>query len=249
MTTSQLPLGVEGETVYPLEPLSAGDAMDLFTQRAVQRRRSFVIDDDSAPIVEALCRSLDGLPLAIELAAARIKALSVQEISRRLTDRFALLGNPTARGPERHRTLRAAIAWSYDLLFPDDKRGLWALSCFSDGAPLPAVEHVLVEIGVPAAASLDVIERLADRSFVRLEVGVGGAVRYRLLDSVREFAAEQLREAGLADVAGRAHAQWFAAAADRAADGGRGPATVGLRGVGQERKVQHRRRPVLGSGQ
>ncbi len=223
LTTSQLPLGVEGETVYPLEPLSAGDAMELFTQRAVQRRRSFVIDDDSAPIVEALCRSLDGLPLAIELAAARIKALSVQEISRRLTDRFALLGNPTARGPERHRTLRAAIGWSYDLLFPDDKRGLWALSCFADGAPLSAVEHVLVEIGVPAAASLDVIERLADRSFVRLEVGIGGAVRYRLLDSVREFAAEQLREAGLADVAGRAHAQWFAAAADRAADGGRGP--------------------------
>jgi tetratricopeptide (TPR) repeat protein len=84
------------------------------------------------------------------------------------------------------------------------------------------VEHVLVEIGVPEAASLDVIERLADRSFVRLELGVGGAVRYRLLDSVRVFAADQLRAAGLSDVAGRAHAQWFATAADRAADGGRG---------------------------
>jgi len=222
LATSQRQLGVDGETVYPLEPLSAQDAVDLFTQRAVQRRRSFVIDNDSAPIVDALCRSLDGLPLAIELAAARIKALSVQEISRRLTDRFSLLGNPAARGPERHRTLRAAIAWSYDLLFPDDKQGLWALSCFSDGAPLPAVEHVLVEIGVPAAASLDVIERLADRSFVRLEIGVGGGVRYRLLDSVREFAAERLREAELADVADRAHAHWFAAAADRAANGGRG---------------------------
>jgi tetratricopeptide (TPR) repeat protein len=118
--------------------------------------------------------------------------------------------------------LRAAIAWSYDLLFPDDKRGLWALSCFSDGAPLPAVEYVLEKFGVPAAASLDVIERLADRSLVRLELGIGGTVRYRLLDSVRVFAAEQLGQAGLTDLAGRAHANWFADAANRAATGGRG---------------------------
>jgi len=185
LTTSQLPLGLDGEVIYGLEPLSPDDAVALFTRRAVERRRSFVIDADVEPVVQALCRSLDGLPLAIELAAARTKALSVQEISRRLADRFSLLGNPTARGPERHRTLRAAIGWSYDLLFPDDKRGLWALSSFADGAPLAAVEHVLVEIGVPEAASLDVIERLADRSFVRLELGIGDAVRYRLLDSVR----------------------------------------------------------------
>jgi tetratricopeptide (TPR) repeat protein len=215
-------LGLDGEVVYPLEPLATADSVTLFTQRAIERRGSFAIDVDTAPIVEALCRSLDGLPLAIELAAARIKVLSVQEISRRLGDRFTLLADPTDRGPERHRTLRAAISWSYDLLFPDDQRGLWALSCFSDGAPLAAVEYVLGALGIPSTVALDVIARLVDRSLARLEVGARGAVRYRLLDSVRAFATDQLRTAGASDVAGRAHAQWFADAAVLATSGGRG---------------------------
>ena len=113
-----------------------------------------------------LCRSLDGLPLAIELAAARTKTLSIEEISRRLDDRFSVLRDPTSRRPERRRALKATIQWSYELLFPDDQRGLWALATFAGGAPLPAVEFVLEALDVPASAAIDVVGRLASRSLV-----------------------------------------------------------------------------------
>jgi predicted ATPase/DNA-binding SARP family transcriptional activator len=222
LATSQLPLGMDGEAVYSLEPLSIADSVVLFTQRATQHRKSFSLDVDTGEIVEAVCRSLDGLPLAIELAAARAKALSVHEIARRLGDRFTLLNDPTSHRPPRQRTLRAAIAWSYDLLFPDDQRGLWAFACFSGGAPLAAAEDVLAALGVPPASAVDVVGRLADRCLVSVDVGTGGAVRYRLLDSVRAFSMDRLREAGLADVALGAHASWFAVSAAQAADGARG---------------------------
>ena len=113
-----------------------------------------------------LCRSLDGLPLAIELAAARTKTLSIEEITRRLDDRFSVLSDPTSRKPERRRALRSTIGWSYELLFPDDQRGLWALATFAGGAPLPAVESVLEALDVPASAAIDVVGRLASRSLV-----------------------------------------------------------------------------------
>ena len=103
-----------------------------------------------------LCRSLDGLPLAIELAAARTRTLSIEEITRRLDDRFSVLSDPTSRRPERRRALKATIGWSYELLFPDDQRGLWALATFAGGAPLPAVESVLEALDVPASAAIDV---------------------------------------------------------------------------------------------
>ncbi len=222
LATSRVPLGVDGEAVYPLEPLALADSVALFAQRAAQQRRSFSLDADTRHVVEAVCRSLDGLPLAIELAAARSKVLSVQEIARRLGDRFTLLSDPTGRRPPRQRTLGAALAWSYDLLLPDDQRGLWALACFSGGAPLAAVEDVLAALGVPVATAVDVVGRLADRSLVGVDVAAGGAVRYRLLDSVREYGVARLREAGLADVASGAHAAWFAAAAARAGPGSRG---------------------------
>ena len=224
LATSQVALGVDGELVHPLAPLGNADSVALFTRLASEHRRTFRLDAESAPTVEAVCRSLDGLPLAIELAAARAKTLSVQEIARRLDDRFVLLSDPAGRRPVRHRTLRGAIAWSYDLLFPDDQRGLWAVAVFADGAPLAAVEQVLTALGVPVAAALDVIGRLADRSLLDVEVGQAGAVRYRLLDSVREFSVEQLHAAGLADVARQAHASWFADAAAQTARGVRSPA-------------------------
>ena len=151
LATSQRPLGIDEEAVYHLEPLTVADSIELFIERAAQQRRSFQVDAETRPVVEAVCRSLDGLPLAIELAAARVKALSVQEIARRLEDRFALLSDPTSHRPERQRALGAAIAWSYDLLFPDDQRGLWALACFAGGAPLSAVESVLLAIGCAAS--------------------------------------------------------------------------------------------------
>ena len=163
LCTSQIPLYVDGETVFDLAPLALPDAVELFTRRAAAQRPGSPSADDA---VLDLCRSLDGLPLAIELAAARTKTLSLEDISRRLDDRFAVLSDPTSRRPERRRSLRSTIRWSYDLLFPDDQRGLWALATFAGGAPLPAVEFVLEALGVPAAAAIDVVGRLASRSLV-----------------------------------------------------------------------------------
>ena len=174
-----------------------------------------------------VCCSLDGLPLAIELAAARTRTLSIEEIIRRLDDRFPVLSDPTSRRPERRRSLRSTIRWSYELLFPDDQRGLWALATFAGGATLPAVEFVLAALEVPAAAAIDVIGRLASRSLLIVyedhdaalsadapSIGVPRhPIRYRLLDSIRAFALEAMTEAGMAEVALAAHAGWFANAA------------------------------------
>jgi predicted ATPase/DNA-binding SARP family transcriptional activator len=200
LATSQVALGLDGEAVHELRPLALPDAVALFAARA----------DRASGDVEALCRALDGLPLAIELAAGRTRTLSVSEIGRRLDDRFAVLSDPVSRGPERHRTLRATIAWSYDLLFPDDQRGLWALAGFADGAPLPAVETVLEGLDVPAATAIDVLGRLAARSLVIVEDD-----RYRLLDSIRAYA----HEVGEMDTALAAQAAWYADQADRSTAG------------------------------
>jgi predicted ATPase/DNA-binding SARP family transcriptional activator len=217
VATSQAPLGVDGEAVHFLDPLPLPDSVTLFADRAARTRPRFTLDDDTAATVETVCRSLDGLPLAIELAAARVKSLSVTEIARRLDDRFSLLQDPTSRRPPRRRALAAAIAWSYDQLFPDDQRGLWALSCFAGGAPVAAAERVVTALGVPGAAAADSLARLADRSMLSVETDGDGATRYRLLDSIRAFAADRLAEAGLAGDAAAAHAAWFAEAADRCA--------------------------------
>jgi predicted ATPase/DNA-binding SARP family transcriptional activator len=205
LATSQVVLGLDGGAVLELAPLALGDAVALFGRRAPR--------PGAAAEVEQLCRALDGLPLAIELAAARTRTLSLAQITRRLDDRFAVLSDPASRKPERRRALRATIGWSYDLLFPDDQRGLWALAAFTGGAPLDAAEAVLDALGVPAAAAIDVIGRLASRSLVIVEDGEGGTPRFRLLDSIRAFALDALAAAGLTATARDAHAAWYAAAA------------------------------------
>ena len=210
LATSQVPLGTEEEVVFHLEPLSPEDSVAMFWARAHEMRRQLVVDAETTAVVEDVCRALDGLPLAIELAAARVRSLSMQEIARRLDHRFALLQDPTSRQPERRRALASAIGWSYDLLFPDDQRGLWALSCFAGSASLSAVEHVLVALEVPADAAVDTLARLADRSLISIDSSEDGTVRYRLLDSIRAYAVERLAEAGLAEVTRRAHADWYA---------------------------------------
>jgi tetratricopeptide (TPR) repeat protein len=199
-----------------LQPLAAADAVSLFAARAAARR---AVDDEQ---VAAVCRAVDNLPLAIELAAARTRSLSVGEIAKRLDDRFALLTDPTGRRPSRRGALREAIAWSYDLLFPDDQRGLWALSCFAGGAPLDAAERVIAALDVPAPASLDVFDRLVDRSLTTTELDAIGAVRYGLLDSIRSYAEERLDEAGARAGAQGAHARWVADLAARADGEARG---------------------------
>jgi predicted ATPase/DNA-binding SARP family transcriptional activator len=219
LCTSQVPLDVDGEVVFELAPLALADSVELFGRRADAHRMHHASSagDDA---VQVLCRSLDGLPLAIELAAARTKTLSIEQITRRLDDRFNVLSDPTSRRPERRRALKATIRWSYDLLFPDDQRGLWALATFSGGAPLPAVEFVLEALGVPAAAAIDVVGRLASRSLVIVDdEGVSMTVRYRLLDSIRAFAIDAMTDAGLSESALAAHAVWFADAAGSSTQG------------------------------
>jgi predicted ATPase/DNA-binding SARP family transcriptional activator len=211
LCTSQLALEIHGEAVFELAPLALSDAVELFALRAVRHGDPSEVHD--------LCRSLDGLPLAIELAAARTKTLPVEEIARRLEDRFSVLSDPTSRKPERRRALRATIRWSYELLFPDDKRGLWALATFTVGAPLPAVECVLEALDVPPSTAIDVVGRLTSRSLVIVDDGGGSVPRYRLLDSIRAFAIEAMTDAGLTDRGLDAHAAWFAAAAGSSTQG------------------------------
>ncbi len=224
LCTSQVPLGVDGETVFELAPLALSDAVALFTRRASARRTNQLVGA-ADEVIQELCRSLDGLPLAIELAAARTKTLSIEEITRRLDDRFNVLSDPTSRKPERRRALRATIGWSYELLFPDDKRGLWALAAFAGGAPLSAVEFVLGALEVPASAAIDVIGRLASRSLVSVDDDDPSLpVRYRLLDSIRAFALEAMSDEGLTERALAAHAKWFAGAAASSTQGVRSSA-------------------------
>jgi predicted ATPase/DNA-binding SARP family transcriptional activator len=229
LCTSQVPLDVDGEVVFELAALGLADSVDLFNRRASAQLRSHVAQPD-AEQVHDLCRSLDGLPLAIELAAARTRTLSVEEITRRLEDPFLVLADPTSRKPERRRSLRSTISWSYDLLFPDDQRGLWALATFAGGAPLTAVEFVLEALDVPASAAIDVVGRLAARSLVSVDDSgqtspdsvPGLRLRYRLLDSIRAFALDAMTSAGLTERARAAHAAWYAEAADSSTDGVRG---------------------------
>ncbi|MEO8693404.1 MAG: BTAD domain-containing putative transcriptional regulator [Acidimicrobiales bacterium] len=220
LCTTQVPLDIDGEGLFELAPLALEDAVELFTRRATAQRKHKTIGpfDDA---VHELCRSLDGLPLAIELAAARTRTLSIEEITRRIDDRFNVLSDPTSRRPERRRALKATIRWSYELLFPDDQRGLWALATFAGGAPLPAVEFVLASLDVPAAAAIDVVGRLASRSLMIVDEGEGSvsSVRFRLLDSIRAFALEAMADAQLTERARAAHAAWFADAAASSTDG------------------------------
>ena len=219
LATSRRPLGLDGESVRPLAPLPEADAVALFARRAGERGATAV--DPADPAMAQLCRALDGLPLAIELAAARARVLSVPEILERLDDRFALLADESTARPARMRSLSAALAWSYDLLFPDDQRGLWALAQFPAGAPLTGLEHVLPALGVPAGAALDIVTRLVDRSLVDVDAGAG-PTRYRLLDSVRAFAADRAMDAGTAAVVADAVRGWVAALAATVEDGVRG---------------------------
>ncbi len=219
LCTSQVTLDIDGEVVYELTPLGLDDGVELFIRRAGGQRghRATIVSDDA---VQDLCRSLDGLPLAIELAAARTKTLSIEEISRRLDNRFSVLSDPTSRRPERRRALKATIQWSYELLFPDDQRGLWALATFTGGAPLAAVESVLEALDIPAAAAIDVIGRLASRSLVITDDdAISTTVRYRLLDSIRAFAIEAMTDSGLSERALTAHATWFAEQAGSSTQG------------------------------
>lgn len=194
LATSQEPLGVSGETLLPVEPLQQADAVRLFTDRATAADPGFaVVDSETEEIVAAICRRLDGIPLALELAATRVRALGVHALAARLDDRFRVLTAGRRGAPARQQTLRAVIDWSWELLTAPERIVLRRLAAHSDGCTLEAAEAVCAGDGVAREEVLDLLARLVDRSLVARVDGPAGP-RYRLLESVNAYATERLHE-------------------------------------------------------
>jgi non-specific serine/threonine protein kinase len=208
LVTSREPLGISGEHVFRVpglavppadlaDPgqLSAFESVQLFTEHAALQRRGFIIDDANAAEVAAICVRLDGIPLALELAAARLGTLSPLEINARLDQRFRLLTTGSRTALPRHQTLRALIDWSYDLLTPEERSVFSRLSVFAGGWTLDAAEAVASGGGAEWQV-LDLLAALVSKSLVQAEM-IGGSTRYRLLETIRHYAAEHLaRRAG-----------------------------------------------------
>src|SRR5579859_4120484 len=205
LATSLQPLGLPEEHVYALPPLSLpadeltlaqSDAARLFVQRAQEALPSFTLGPDNASAVATICRRLDGLPLALELAAARAKLLSAGQIARRLDNVFGLLTRGSTSSLPRHQTLRATMDWSYGLLTEPEQRLLRQLSAFAGSFTVDMVEAVCGD-GGPARAVVDTLFDLTDKSFIVIhEPAAQGSARIRLLETVRQYAREKLEETG-----------------------------------------------------
>jgi non-specific serine/threonine protein kinase len=194
LATSRQPLDVRGEHTFPVGPLPEADAVELFARRAAAAVPGFTVGEDNRREVAWLCQRLDGIPLAIELAAVQLRALPLPELVRRLDTLFAMLAAGASGALPRHQTLRTAIEWSYELCSPLE-RALWQrLSVFADGFDLAAAEEVCAESDPEREEIISALIGLIDKSVV-LREPTGGA-RYRLLDTIREFGGEQLAAAG-----------------------------------------------------
>ncbi|WP_455712956.1 AfsR/SARP family transcriptional regulator [Streptomyces parvus] len=217
LATSREPLGVPGEFVRPVDPLPDPMALRLLAERGAAARPGFRTDADEATAAACaeICRRLDGLPLAIELAAARLRMLTPRQIADRLDDRFRLLTNGSRTVLPRQQTLRAVVDWSWDLLDAAERAALRRLSVFAGGCSLAAAEEVCAlpaGPGGPAVDSLDVaalLGSLVDKSLVVAAPGDDGEMRYRLLETVGEYAAERLAEAGEREAVERRHLVHF----------------------------------------
>ncbi|HEU5314550.1 MAG TPA: protein kinase [Chloroflexota bacterium] len=220
LAASREPLGIGGEVVWAVPPLVVqSEAVELFTARAAAALPGFRIAPDEAPLVTEIVRRLDGLPLAIELAAARVKVLSLPEILNRLSDRFGLLTTGTRVALPRHQTLRAALDWSYDLL-PEAERVLFRrLGVFARGFTLEAAEAVLPEAG---EAVLDGLAALVDKSLLAHETAVDGSSRFTMLQTVREYALEHLRHNGEEEAVALRHLEHCVRLVEKAEPGLRG---------------------------
>jgi len=210
LNTSREPLSVAAETIWRVPPLSVApagadpaaaapgaeryEAVRLFADRAAASKPGFTVGPDNVAAITAICRALDGMPLAIELAAARIRALSVEQIVARLDDRFGLLTAGDRSAAPRQRTLRAAIEWSYELLTDPERALFRRLSIFS-GWSLEMAEQVCADEEIPAAEVLGLTAALVDKSLVVLDPELLGQARYRMLDTIREYAALRLAQA------------------------------------------------------
>lgn len=213
LATSREPLAIPGEVLYPVSGLAlpaAGipsscdpqawmqyDAVSLFVERVRARLPAFTITPDNAPAIVQLCRRLDGLPLALELASARSNILTIQQITERLDDRFSLLVS-TQRGEmdARHRTLRASMDWSYDLLTPSEQALLIRLSVFADGCSLASAVATCAGDPVEPAQVLDLLSSLVNKSLVVAQTLQRGEARYSLLESLQQYAQDRLKESG-----------------------------------------------------
>ena len=228
LVTSREPLGIGGEAIYRVPSLSlpdpddpapaSGDAVALLAERAREQGVDLAIDEETLPLMVSVCRRLDGLPLAIELAAARLRSLSLGGLRDRLDQRFRLLTGGSRTALARQQTLRATVDWSYSLLNPAEKSLLRLLSVFAESFDLDAVEGVCGSGDIEAFDTADLLGSLVDKSLVVAEPA-GDAVRYRLLETIRQFAAERLVEAGdeAAAAAAAAHSQYFLALVEAAA--------------------------------
>jgi predicted ATPase/class 3 adenylate cyclase/Tfp pilus assembly protein PilF len=237
LTTSRAPLGLYGEHEFPVPPLSMPDlkrppplerltqyeAVGLFVERARALKPDFSITNESAPAVAEICVRLDGLPLAIELAAARIKMLPPRAMLQRLGSRLKLLTGGARDLPERQRTLRATIEWSHALL-DEGERVLFArLSVFSGGRTLEAIEAICDAEGDLPVETFEGVSSLLDKSLLRQEEGPGGEPRFVMLETVHEFAREKLRQSAEAEEIKRVHAEYFLNLAEEADPELRGP--------------------------
>ena len=198
LTTSRAPLGLTSESVYLLPELSLATMIELFSQRARAARPDVTLPPDR---VAEICRQLDGLPLAVELAAARVRVMSVAEIATRLDDRFSLLRGGTRDMPERHHTLRAVVNWSWNLLDAPDQRAMRLLSVFPGGFTAETAGKVLDD------DTLDVLERLVEQSLLTVsDTAIG--TRFRMLETVREYSASECTSAGEEDEASAKLLAW-----------------------------------------
>jgi len=199
VASSRERLGLQGEHMYEVPPMAISDGHALFVERASAVRPGFQPDEH----VDAICDAVDQLPLAIELAAARVRALSTHAIHERLGERLELLSSRNRDVEERQRTLEATIAWSYELLDQHERRVLRGLSVFAGGCTLAAAEAV-------AEADVDSLESLLDKSLIRHRVGTMGEDRYWMLETIREYAQRELEREGEADAAAARHSEFFA---------------------------------------
>ena len=240
LATSREALGIAGETTYHVPPLSRPDprrrpslealtqfeSVQLFVERGVHSQPRFALTEANATAVAHICHRLDGIPLAIELAAARVKVLTPDQIAARLDDRFRLLTGGSRTGLPHHQTLRAAMDWSYSLLSEEERTVLRRLAVFAGGFSFEAAEAICADGGVEVFAVLDLLTNLVDKSLVAAE-GLNGDIRYRLLETIRQYGLEKLRESGETPQVHRRHLQWYLDVAEAAEPELQGPDQIG----------------------
>lgn len=236
LATSREPLGVAGEVSWPVPPLSLPDSergqapedllrsesVRLFVERARATAPDFTLTEENASAVVGLCQRLDGMPLALELAAARVRMFSPAQILDRLDDRFRLLRGSRTATP-RHKTLEAAIDWSHELLSEVEKVLFRRLSVFAGGFSLEGEEAVCAGEGIEDDEVLELLSGLVDKSLVVVHGPQGDKARYRMLQTIRQYASEKLRASGEAEAARRRHADFFLALAEEAEPAMMGP--------------------------